>query len=225
MNFYDFLRDLAENNNREWFEQNKKRYEEARHQVEGIIDAVIGEVGRFHDMGDITGKKAMFRIYRDVRFSKDKSPYKMNFSAMISKEGRKEMKNYGYYLQFQPGETFLAAGEYEPSAESLAKIRQEIDYNTSEFKAIITKPEFIHLYGRMQGKQLKTAPKGYDKEHPEIDLLRYTQFYFVTKFSEKEALAPDFPRKIAQAVRVIRPFLDFLARATKSWLKDNELSG
>lgn len=214
MNFYDFLRALSENNNREWFEANKKWYEEARLQAEGILDNTIAEVSRFQDLGDLRAKKSMFRIYRDVRFSNDKTPYKKNFSGMIAKGGRKEMDAFAYYVHFQPGESFLASGIYEPTPEVLAKIRQEIDYNAAEFKAIIEKPEFVMLFGKMQGKQLKTTPKGYDKEHPEIELLRYCQFYFVTNFSEKEVLSDEFPKKVAHAVRVLRPFLEFVSKAT-----------
>ena len=214
MNFYDFLRDLSENNSREWFEQNKKRYEEAKLAAEAVLDRAIAEVGRFQDLGDLEAKKSMFRIFRDVRLSKDKSPYKKNFSGMIAKGGRKEMDSYAYYIHFQPGESFLASGIYEPTPEILAKIRQEIDYNAIEFKAIIQKPEFIQVFGKMKGKQLKTTPKGYDKEHPEIELLRYCQFYFATNFSEKEVLSADFPKKVAHAVRLLRPFLDFMEKAT-----------
>ena len=213
MSFYQFLTDLSQNNNREWFEKNKAQYETARAEAEALVARCIAEIAKFEDLGSLKPKDTMFRIYRDVRFSKNKDPYKINFSALIGRSGRKEMAGYAYYVHFQPGESFMAAGVYEPTPEQLAKIRQEIDYNAAELKKIISDPGFVKTFGTMEGRQLKTAPKGYDKEHPEIDLLRYTQFYFSAKFEDKEVLAPDFPEKLAKTCLKIRPFLEFMNRA------------
>jgi len=208
--FFDFLTALSNNNSRVWFEENRKWYDDSRAEVEALINRCIGEVGKVEDLGDLEAKKLMFRIYRDVRFSKNKDPFKKNFSAMIARAGKKEMNGYGYYVHFQPGECFMAAGIYEPSPEQLAKIRQEIDYNAEALKSIITKPAFFDTFGKMEGKQLKTSPKGYSKDHPEIELLRYTQFYFSCPFSEKEVLSSDFPEKLALRCKSIRPFLEFM---------------
>jgi len=211
--FFEFLNTLAQNNNRPWFEQNKKLYEEAKLQVEALVDSCIAEVGKVEDLGELKAKKAMFRIYRDVRFSKNKDPYKLNFSAMLAKAGKKEMVGFGYYIHFQPGQCFMAAGIYEPNAEQLAKIRQEIDYNPEEIKKIIFEPGFVKIFGTMEGKQLKTAPKGYSKEHVDIELLRYNQFYFSTYFSDDEVLSKKFPEMLAERCKKIRPFLEYNNKA------------
>ena len=211
--FFDFLIALSKNNNRPWFEENRNWFDSSKSGVEAIIEKCILEIGKFEDLGDLQAKKTMFRIYRDVRFAKNKEPYKKNFSAMLAKAGKKEMQGYGYYLHFQPDECFMASGIYEPSPEQLSKIRQEIDYNATELKHIIFEPSFVKMFGKMEGKQLKTSPKGYDKTHPEIELLRYTQFYFSTPFTEKETLSTDFPGKLAKACLKIRPFLAFMNKA------------
>jgi len=212
-NFFDFLIQLSENNNRIWLEENRKWYEESKLEVENLLDKCIDEVGKIEDLGDLKAKKAMFRIYRDVRFSKNKDPYKKNFSAMLAKAGKKEMSGFGYYIHFQPDECFMAAGVYESTPQQLAKIRQEIDYNPVEFKKIIFEPSFVKMFGKMEGKQLKTSPKGYEKDHAEIELLRYTQFYFSTPFTETEILSTGFPKKLALACQKVRPFLEYMNKA------------
>ena len=213
LSFFDFLRDLSANNNKPWFEQNRAVYDRFRLEFVELIQKCISEVGKVEDLGDLEAKKAVFRIYRDVRFSKNKDPFKSNFSAMLAKAGKKEMLGYGFYTHFQPDECFMAAGIYEPTPEQLAKIRQEIDYNAEELKRIILEPSFVKMFGKMEGKQLKTTPKNYDKAHPEIELLRYTQFYFSHPFSEKEVLSENFPAKLSLACQKIRPFLTFMNKA------------
>ena len=212
--FFDFLKTLAANNNREWFAQHRDDYEVARAEVLQILEACISEVAKFEDLGQLKAKETMFRIYRDVRFSKNKDPFKLNFSAMISANGKKAMSGFAYYIHFQPNASFLAAGMYEPKPEELAKMRQEIDYNTEAFKKIIYEPSFVSLFGKMKGKQLKTSPKGYPKDHPEIELLRYTQFYFSLDFADAEVLSPEFPEKLANGCLKLRPFLEFLQEAS-----------
>jgi len=210
---YPFLKSLAENNKREWFEENRDWYERAKTDAEALVESCIFEIGRFEDLGDLKPKQAMFRIHRDVRFSKNKDPFKSSFSAMISRDGKRSMTSFAYYLHFQPGETFVAAGVYEPTSEQLAKIRQEIDYNADDLKKIIEAPEFVNRFGTLLGAQLKTAPKGFPKDHPEIDLLRYNQFYFSTPFREEEVLSASFPKNLAEVCKQIRPFLEFMNRA------------
>jgi uncharacterized protein (TIGR02453 family) len=210
---YSFLKILAENNNRPWLEENRSWYEAAKAEAEKRVEACINEIAKFEDLGDLKPKQAMFRIHRDVRFSKNKDPYKKNFSAMISRDGKRAMSGFGYYIHFQPGESFMAAGVYEPTSEQLVKIRQEIDYNVEALKTIIENPDFAKRFGQMLGTQLKTAPKGYPKDHPEINLLRYNQFYYSTAFTEEEVLSEEFPKKLAEMCKQIRPFLEFLNRA------------
>ena len=214
MPFFDFLKSLADNNNREWFAQHRDDYEVARAEVLQILEACIGEVAKFEDLGQLKVKETMFRIYRDVRFSKNKDPFKVNFSAQISANGKKSMNGFAYYIHFQNDASFMAAGMYEPTPMELAKMRQEIDYNTEAFKKIIYEPSFVGLFGKMKGKQLKTSPKGYSKDHPEIELLRYTQFYFSIDFTNAEVLSPQFPEQLANACLKIRPFLEFLQESS-----------
>ena len=211
--FFDFLRALSANNNKPWFDQNRAVYDRYRQDFIDLVERCIIELGKVEDLGDLEAKKAVFRIYRDVRFSKNKDPFKSNFSAMLAKAGKKEMSGYGYYIHFQPDECFMAAGIYEPTPEQLAKIRQEIDYNAEALKKIILEPSFVEMFGKMEGRQLKTTPKNYHKEHPEIELLRYTQFYFSVPFSEKEVLSQKFPAKLSLACQKIRPFLSFMNKA------------
>jgi uncharacterized protein (TIGR02453 family) len=210
---FPFLQKLAENNNRPWFEENRPWYNKARAEFEKILESCIEEIGQFEDLGNLKPKETMFRIYRDVRFSKNKAPFKHNFSAMISRDGKRAMTGFAYYLHFQPEESFMAAGVYEPAPDQLARIRQEIDYNADDFRKIIEEPALVARFGEMQGNQLKTAPKGYPKDHPEIGLLRYTQYYFSAPYTETEVLKPDFARKLASDCRQIRPFLEFMNRA------------
>lgn len=212
-NIFQFLSQLALNNNRSWFETNKAWYQKARKEFEEGLAPCLAEISQFEDLGNLTPLKAIFRIYRDVRFSKNKDPYKINFSAMIAKDGKKEMSAFGYYLHIQPSESFMAAGIYEPTSDQLYKIRQEIDYNADELKEIIYQKDFVEAFGQMQGHKLKSKPKGYPKDHPEIELLNYTQFYFCRYFDDKEVLAPNFPKLLAESCFQIRPFLEFLNNA------------
>lgn len=210
---FPFLRQLAENNNKPWFDANRTWYETARSQVVDKVEACLKEIGKFEDIGPLKAKETLFRINRDVRFSKNKDPYKLNFSAMIARGGKKQMDVFGYYVHFQPGQCFMAAGVYEPNPAQLARIRQEIDYNAADFRAIVENPAFVEVFGKMEGNQLKSAPKGYPKDHPDIEYLRYTQFYFSSSYGEEQVLRDDFPEFLAQRCRQIRPFLEFLHRA------------
>jgi uncharacterized protein (TIGR02453 family) len=210
---YPFLEALAANNNRPWFEENKAWYEEARKEAENILGNCISEIGKFEDLGLLKPKETMYRIYRDVRFSKNKDPYKRNFSGLISRDGRKQNSVYGYYVHFESGNNFMAAGLYEPTPEQLSQIRQEIDYNSQQFKLIVQEADFVKTFGGVQGNQLKTAPKGYPKDHPDIEWLRFTQYYCSCPFSNEEVLSSGFPQMLADRCKKLRPFLEFLSRS------------
>lgn len=211
--FFDFLTALAANNNREWFGENRIWYDNSRKEVEDLIAACIAEIGQLQDLGNISAKESMFRIYRDVRFGKNKDPYKQNFSALISRSGRKDMGVFSYYIHFQPGASFFASGLYEPTGEQLTKIRQEIDYNSEELQSILQAKSFKGVFGILQGNQLKTSPKGYPKDHPQIDLLRFTQFFISSPLSDAEILGNNFSKLVADRVLVAQPFLQFLDKA------------
>ena len=201
----DFLRDLKENNNRAWFTDNKTRFKQIENQVKQFYEAVKASLEK-HDKIE---RLKMFRIYRDVRFSKDKSPYKSHFAGSFSRAGA-ELRG-GYYLQIKPGETFLATGFWEPNKEDLFRIRKELEMDASEFKAVIGKTSFKDIWGDIVGEGVKTAPKGFDKEHPDIDLIRRKQFIFVRNFSDDQVRANDFIGEVDHSFRAIRPYFDLMS--------------
>jgi uncharacterized protein (TIGR02453 family) len=206
----DFLRTLARNNTREWFHENKKPYEKVKSAHEALIGALIERIGQFENLANVEPKDCNYRIARDIRFTNDKTPYKTWLSASFAEGGRKANR-MDYYLHIQPGDaSFLGGGMYAPSAGELAKFRQEIDYNVAELRRIIEAPEFVHWFGTGEGVRLKTAPKGYPKDHPDIDLLRLTQLFFLHRFTDAEVQAPDFAERVTEACQVLKPYLDFL---------------
>lgn len=205
----DFLNDLAAHNNRDWFLTNKRTYETVKRSHEALIGALIEQIGQFEDLAGVQPKECNFRINRDVRFSADKSPYKTWLSASIAEGGKKSAKQ-SYYLQVQPGgQSFLGGGLYAPTAEQLAQLRQEIDYEPDRIKQIIYEPAFVSTFGAVQGNTLKSAPKGYDKQHENIELLRKTQFYVIHAYTDAEVLSEDFVEKVGRHCRQMKPFLDY----------------
>ncbi|MEZ4984893.1 MAG: DUF2461 domain-containing protein [Saprospiraceae bacterium] len=170
-----FLRDLAANNNREWFQANKSRYEAAHTEFLAFVDALIAQIATFDPaIAHYTAKDCVFRIYRDVRFSKDKSPYKTHFGAHISPALKKSEihTRAGYYLHIEPSATMLAGGAYLPEKDWLKAIRQEIAYNQQEFEAILHHADFSRYFGSIEGEQLKKTPKDYEANHPAMQWLK-----------------------------------------------------
>ena len=202
---FTFLKALNKNNNREWFTENKPWFKGVESDVKGFYEAVK-ELLEKHDKIE---KLKMFRIYRDVRFSKDKTPYKPHFAGSFSRMGA-ELRG-GYYLRIKPGETFLATGFWEPNKDDLFRIRKEWETDATELKTILKDPTFTSIWGELQGDGVKTAPKGFDKEHPEIDLIRKKQFIFVRNFSDNEVLSETFLNEIDKSFRAIRPFFDLMS--------------
>jgi uncharacterized protein (TIGR02453 family) len=206
---FEYLQDLKNNNNREWFHANKKRYDNVKANFEETIKELIVSIGEFENMTGVQVKDCNYRIARDVRFSLNKDPYKTWLSASFSEGGRKSGK-MDYYLHIQEGESFLGGGMYSPTPEQLAKLRQEIDYNAKELKDIIFNPDFVKVFGEAEGEAVKSAPKGYSKEHPEIELLRKKQIFYWHKFTKEEVCSPDFVKNVTEVCRTLKPFLDFL---------------
>jgi uncharacterized protein (TIGR02453 family) len=197
-----FLSLLAENNNRDWFQENRKLYDAAKADMEKLVGYLITEVGKFQDLGNLQVKECLLRINRDIRFSKNKAPYKNNLSAGIGPGGKSSGK-IDYYLQIQPGDqTFLGGGMWETTSEQLARFRQEIDYNADELKHIIEEKEFKILFPEIHGDSLKTTPKGYPKDHPEIELLKRKQLFFLHRFTDKEVASKDFGDMVVNAISV-----------------------
>ncbi|GAA4435142.1 DUF2461 domain-containing protein [Ravibacter arvi] len=205
-----FLKDLAQHNNKEWFAENRGRYESAKSDLETLVDYLITNVGRFEDLGNIRPKDCIFRINRDIRFSKNKDPYKSFLSAAIGPGGRNSGR-IDYYVHIQPhGESFLGGGMWEATPAQLNKFRQEVDYNAHQLKTIIENPVFRAFFPLVWGEKLKTAPKGYPKDHPEIDLLQRKQLFFMHKFTDEEVIAPGFPDRVIEGIQLLKPYTDFL---------------
>lgn len=207
----EFLSGLGQNNNREWMESHKPEYAQARAEFDKIVEYLISEISLFDPtIRGLVPKDCIFRLNRDIRFSKDKSPYKIHFGAYIAEGGRKS-ESAGYYLHLQPGNnSMIAGGMYMPSGEALKKIRQEVDYNPSELKKIVLELPFVDYFGKVQGDQLKTAPKGYSPEHPNIDFLKLKSYTVVHTVSDDEVLNPGFPEKAVNVFRVMHPFNEYL---------------
>lgn len=209
-----FLKTLARNNNREWFEKNKETYLDLKAGFEAFVGEVLTEMIAFDpSLAGLEPKRLVYRIYRDVRFSKDKTPYKTNMSAAIS-SGGKTMGTPGYYFQLEPGgKSFFAAGLYMPPPETVAKIRQEIDYGGEELKKILKEPKFKKLFtGLWDGDAVKSAPKGYAKDHPHIELIKLKSFLVEHPFDDEEVTAKSYKKKLIETMRVAQPLIEFLKK-------------
>jgi uncharacterized protein (TIGR02453 family) len=211
-NTLDFLKKLSRNNNREWFEKNKSRYLEIKDEFEAFVTEVLHDMTAFDEsLAGLNPKKLTFRIYRDVRFSKDKTPYKTNVSAGISPAG-KGMGVPGYYFQIEPGNnSMVAAGMYQPSPENLAKIRQEIDYNGGRLVSVLQEKKFKKIFGELWNEdRLKTMPKGYQAEHPYSDLLKLKSFMVLRTFTDAEVTEKRFQKALIDTMKTGKSLNDFL---------------
>jgi len=205
-----FLTELVDNNNREWFAEHKERYETAKADVLAFIAELIPVLSAVDPETQTEPKKCLMRIYRDIRFSKNKSPYKNNYGISFSIKGSKGPE---YYLHLQPGKSFFAGGYWMPEAADLKNIREEIDYNTSEFLEIIEAKGFTSLYTLSTEDSLKKAPKGYDPSHPQIELLKLKSYIASFPISDEELFKPSIVNHLKKAFEGIYPFVQFLKRA------------
>jgi uncharacterized protein (TIGR02453 family) len=200
-----FLKDLDKNNNRDWFEANRKAYEAARSCMLDFSESLKTALEQ-HD--EIERMKS-FRIHRDLRFSKDKTPYKPHFAVSFSRLGAE--RRGGYYLRIRPGASFIACGFWDPNKEDLFRIRKELEQEADAFRRVITNRKLNSVWGDLEGEAVKTAPKGFDREHPDIELIRRKQFIFTRKFTDKEVLSPAFAGIVNTSYREIRPFFDMMS--------------
>jgi uncharacterized protein (TIGR02453 family) len=209
-----FLKDIAKNNNRNWFEKNKPRYLEVKNGFDDFLEEVHRHLLKFdQSLANLNPRKIAFRIYRDVRFSKDKRPYKTNMGAGFSSKGKMEQEP-GYYVHIEPGKSFIAGGLYMPDPANLARVRQEIDYNPDRLLKILNDRKFRKLYKQLdEWDKLKTAPKGYAKDHPHIEILKNKSFVVSHRFTDAEVASKTFAKKVADAAKVLKSFNDFLAEA------------
>ncbi len=202
---FDFLREIGENNNRDWFNENKSRYQEHHETVKQFVPELVDHLSAFDEIES----HKVYRIYRDIRFSKDKTPYKTNFAFHMVRASK--MRRGGYYCHLEPDNSFAAGGFWGPNKEDLKRIRQEIGIDDQPLRKIITDKSFVDTFGELTGDQVKTAPKGYKKDHPAIDLLRFKQFLLYKPFTDKEVHSKGFSKKLADTYAKMLPFLDYMS--------------
>ncbi|WP_286914155.1 DUF2461 domain-containing protein [Flavobacterium sp. UBA4197] len=213
----EFLVALQKNNNREWFAAHKKEFQSHEKKVKSFFKEINDDLEKL----DSIDKMQVFRIYRDVRFSKDKSPYKNHFSVGFSRT--KPLLRGGYYLHIEPGASFIGGGFWDPNAEDLNRIRKEFETDDEEIRAIIADPTFQKVFGELKGDELKTAPKGFDKAHPAIDLIRKKQFLVSKSFTDQEVIHPDFKKEVLATFQAMRPFFDYMSDVLSTNLNGESL--
>jgi uncharacterized protein (TIGR02453 family) len=209
----DFLKLLRENNDRGWFDANRPLYEEARAAFEALVGELIARFETVDDLAGVTPKECIFRINRDLRFSRDKSPYKTAMGAVLGPGGRKS-KVRSYYLHIEPdGGSMLAGGLYDPSPAELGKVRNAIAENSKPLNKIVAAPDFARYFGGLSGESLKTAPQGIPKDHPEIKLLRMKQFLAVHSLEDELVVSEDLVPSALRIFKAMKPLLIHLERA------------
>jgi len=209
-----FIEDVAVHNNREWFAEHKPKYEEAKQDVLNLVSAIIPELAKVDPLisADTDPKKSLLRIYRDVRFSKNKDPYKNNYGIWFSSKS-KGGNEPGYYLHIQPGKSFVAGGYWMPEAPHVKLIRQEIDYNIGDFKEIINSKDFKENFKLGTANALKNAPKGYDPADPNIEFLKLKSFEATMQLQDEEFLKPTLVNKLISSFKTVQPLVAFLRNA------------
>ena len=205
----DFLCQLKENNNKPWFEANKTNYLKELNHIEIFADALLQELSKTDVLETSSGKKSVYRIYRDIRFSKDKTPFKTFWGGSYTR-ATKERRG-GYYFHLEQGNSFFAGGFWGPNAADLKRIRAEFAHDSSPMQKILNSKSFVSTFGTLQGEQLKTAPKGFDINHEAIDLLRYKQFLIIKRFTDNEVLSPLFLEQALETCKNMRPFFDYMS--------------
>ena len=200
-----FLKELKLNNNRDWFNKNKQRF----NSIQSGVKEFANEVNESLKKSDDIEKLKIFRIYRDLRFSKDKTPYKKNI-GMAFHRAKPELRG-GYYLELSADESFVAVGFWNPNKEDLLRIRKEIEVDGQEFESVINDNKIKDIWGEIKGQEVKTSPKGFNKDHQHIDLIKKKQFIFIKKLKEEDILDEIFQKKLVSYFISIRPFFDYMS--------------
>jgi uncharacterized protein (TIGR02453 family) len=210
----EFLAQLKVNNNREWFQENKKWYDDSKKEVENFVSEIITTLSAIDPaLQTPPMKDCMFRIFRDVRFGADKSPYKTNFGAFIAHGGRKSSYP-GYYFHFEPGESMLAGGVYQPQPDTLKLLRNEVYFHSTELKSILEKPSFKTIFNQLGDfDKMKKAPKDFPADFPDIDLLKYRSYIVSQQIPDKIVTSDNYQKTVLEMVRELQPFMAFLNRA------------
>lgn len=205
----DFLKALAKNNQRDWFNNHKDQYLSAHNNMIQLVEALIPLMNQHDVLESASAKQSLYRIYNDVRFSKDKSPYKTRFAFGFQRASKQ--RRGGYYMHIQPGNSFLACGFFSPNPEDLKRIRADIDTQYESWYKILNNKKIKTAFGGLSGEQVLSAPRGYAKDHPAIELLRYKQFILKHDFTDAEVLAPNFHKTINDYFKSVRPFFDYMS--------------
>ena len=205
-----FLTELEAHNNKAWFDGHREAYLVAKNNFETLVDNFISAFRPVEDFGDLAAASCTFRINRDVRFSKDKSPYKTNMGAHIMRGGRKSGL-VGYYIHIAPhDESLIAGGLHMPTPEQLGKFRQAMDRDASKFEKIVGRKEFVQTFGKIDGEKLKTAPQGYARDHPAIEWLKMKEIVASHRLTDKQVCSADFLPHTVEVCKALKPFLDYL---------------
>jgi uncharacterized protein (TIGR02453 family) len=202
---FEFLKQLEKNNTREWFALHKSEYDSVVKENKAFFNKIYTELQEHDNLKGIH----IFRIYRDVRFSKDPTPYKTNFGVGYSRS--KPMLRGGYYIHLEPGNSFVGGGFWGPDAKDLLRIRKEFEISTAEIEKITSEETFIKYFGQIEGDAVKTAPRGFEKGHPAIDLIRKKQYVVRRKFTDKEVLSDGFQKEALLTLLAMRPFFDYMS--------------
>jgi uncharacterized protein (TIGR02453 family) len=209
-NILNFLKELRNNNSKEWMDKNKPTYLQVKKEFEAIVRVLIDQISLFDTtVAGVQPKNCIFRLNRDIRFSNDKRPYKENMGAFISGNGKKAADG-GYYIHIQPGQSMLAGGSYMPPADVLKKIRQEIDYNPDPLIDFMRGSEFKKYFGKLEGERLKTAPKGYSTDHPNIDLLNLKSLIVFHSLTDDQIISDGFAAQAIKIFAAMKPLNDYL---------------
>jgi uncharacterized protein (TIGR02453 family) len=208
----DFLTAIKRNNNRDWYIGNRSFYLSAKDNFDSFVQEVINEIIKFDPiLIGLEVKSCVYRFNRDIRFSSDKSPYKSHFGAFIVRGGKKNGDKFaGYYFHIEPGKSIMAGGAYMPPAPWLSAIREKIDESPDELIKIIKAKNFIKYFGELSGEKLKSAPKGYPKDHPQIELLKLKSYLVVNEMTDKMVLSNDLFDHVINVFRAMKPLNDYL---------------
>ena len=204
-----FLKELAKHNDRDWFAAHKESYLKALQNVSDFADQLIIEMNRHDELDNTSGKKSIYRIYNDVRFSKDKSPYKVRFAFSLSRATK--FRRGGYYVHIKPGGSYLSCGFFGPNPADLNRIRLDISDNYDQWNKILRSKGIKSNFGDLLGDKVLTAPRGYDTKHPGIELLRHKQFILRHYFTDAEVTSPDFLKEVNKIFKAVRPFFDHMS--------------
>ncbi|WP_435577483.1 DUF2461 domain-containing protein [Gilvibacter sp.] len=215
---FDFLKALKRNNNKDWMDANRAEYK----RNEAALKAFYQDITDGLNTNDVIERTKVFRINRDIRFSKDKTPYNVHRSVSFSREGAH--RRGGYYLRIEPGASAMAGGFWGPEPADLLRIRKEFEFDAEPIRKILAEPKFKEAFGGLNTEyQVKTAPKGFSKDDPNIDLIKNKAFFVVHPFTDKEVLAPDFGENVLYHFELLRPYFDYMSEVLTTDLNGESL--